>query len=284
MYKTLIEPLELMDHIDDPDWIVVDCRFWLKDPARGRREYLRGHIPGAVFADLNQDLSAPVVPGKTSRHPLPAPEEAAAVFSRLGIGNHMQVVAYDNSGGALAAVRLWWMLRWLGHEAAAVLNGGWFAWLQEGGKMQSRVVEREPQEFIPRPRPELLVSAGQVEALRAEPSVRLLDARSADRFRGENETIDPVAGHIPGAICAPYAANLRPDGRFRSVQDLRERYQAILDGRAAEGAVVYCGSGVTSIHNILAMVHAGLGEPRLYAGSWSEWITDGSCPVAVGEA
>jgi thiosulfate/3-mercaptopyruvate sulfurtransferase len=283
MYKTLISPADLLKHLDDPNWVVVDCRFSLKEPGRGRREYLEGHIPGAIYAHLDEDLSAPVIPGKTGRHPLPSPQEASRSFSGLGIGNDMQVVSYDNSSGALAAVRLWWMLRWLGHEAVAVLNGGWQGWLEEGGKIRSQEEKKPPQQFIVDHRPEMLVNAEQVDEYRREASFKVLDARKADRFRGEIEPIDPVAGHIPGAVCAPYTANLRPDGRFRTVAELRAFYENLLQGVPAEKTVVYCGSGVTSIHTILAMVHAGMGEPRLYAGSWSEWIADPQRPVAVGD-
>jgi thiosulfate/3-mercaptopyruvate sulfurtransferase len=283
MYKTLISPADLLKHLDDPTWVVVDCRFSLKEPRRGRREYLEGHVPGAIYAHLDEDLSAPVVPGKTGRHPLPSPQEAGRSFSGLGIGNDMQVVSYDNSSGALAAVRLWWMLRWLGHEAVAVLNGGWQGWLEEGGKIRSQEEKKPPQQFVVDHRPEMLVNAEQVDEYRREASFKVLDARKADRFRGEIEPIDPVAGHIPGAVCAPYTANLRPDGRFRTVAELRAFYENLLQGVPVEKTVVYCGSGVTSIHTILAMVHAGMGEPRLYAGSWSEWIADPQRPVAVGD-
>lgn len=278
-YTTLISTQVLSEHLNDPDWAIVDCRFSLADPAYGRREYLQAHIPGAVYAHLDEDLSAQVVPGKTGRHPLPGPTQAARVFSRLGIGPGIQVVAYDDAGGALAAVRLWWMLRWLGRRAVAVLDGGWQRWLEEGCPVKPGFEPRRRREFTPEPHPEMMVTAEDIEAVRLDPAYRVFDARSADRYRGENEVIDPVAGHIPGAISAPYLDNLAPEGTFRPVEELRAYYEALLADAPAEKAVFYCGSGVTSIHNILAMLHAGLGESRLYAGSWSEWITDPRRPV-----
>jgi thiosulfate/3-mercaptopyruvate sulfurtransferase len=190
-----------------------------------------------------------------------------------------QVVAYDDLGGALAAARVWWMLRWLGHKAVAVLDGGWQAWQKAGYPIRPGVETYSAQVFVPRPYPELIISTAQVEAMRQDAAYRVFDARSADRFRGENETIDPVAGHVPGAVSAPYAGNLKPDGSFRPAARLRERYQRLLGEVPVEQAVFYCGSGVTAAHDILAMVYAGLGEGRLYAGSWSEWITDPKRPV-----
>jgi len=284
MYTTLISPSELISHLDDPDWAIVDCRFSLEAPDRGREDYLRAHIPGAVYAHLNDDLCAPHIPGVTGRHPLPAPERLAQTFSKWGIGPGVQVVAYDDweaaSGGV--AARLWWSLRWLGHQAVAVLDGGWKRWVGEGYPWRGGWETRSPRSFIPNPRPELIVSAREVEALRLDGAYRVVDSRSADRYRGENETIDPVAGHIPGAINAPYSENVGPDGLFKSREELRRRFTALLGNVPAENVIFYCGSGVTACHNLLALMHAGLGEARLYPGSWSEWITDANRPVATG--
>lgn len=280
--RTLISADDLFLHYTDPHWVVVDARFSLADFELGRRKYLAEHVSGAVFADLNQDLAALHVPGLTGRHPLPPVEQAVAVFSRLGIGPQTQVVAYDDVGGALAAVRVWWMLRWLGHTRVAVLDGGWQAWQQAGYPLSSGEEVPVLQQFIPHLRPELAVTTAQVDALRQDAAYRLLDARTFERFRGENETIDSVAGHIPGAVSAPYTGNLTPDGRFRPPEELRRRYEKCLAGVSAGNSIVYCGSGVTSIHNLLAMQHAGLGEGRLYVGSWSEWIVDPSRPIATG--
>lgn len=273
-YTTLILPAALAEHLHEPNWVVMDCRFTLAEPAAGQNRYLQAHIPGAGYAHLDRDLSSQVIPGVTGRHPLPSSEVAAQRFSQMGIGDDTQVVVYDDAGGALAAVRLWWMLRWLGHEVVAVLDGGWQGWRNGGFPNSEGEERRQPRPFTAHPRPELVASTAEVDALRLDPAFRLLDARSAERFRGENETIDPVAGHIPGAISAPYAQNLTAEGMFKPPQELCAIYQPLLNGLSAGRAVLYCGSGVTSIHDILAMLHAGLGEARLYAGSWSEWITD----------
>lgn len=277
--STIVSIDNLVANLQDPDWMVVDARFALADPALGRRNYLQGHIPGAIYAHLDHDLSSQVIPGITGRHPLPAIDSAAQVFSRWGIPEKGQVVVYDDLGGALAAVRVWWMLRWLGYENVAVLDGGWQHWLKHHLPVQPGEVTRPARPFLPAPRPWMQMDADQVDQIRLDPAWRLLDARGADRFRGENETIDPVAGHIPGAISAPYMENLNQDGTFRPVQELHARYQKLIGETPPEQVVVYCGSGVTSIHNILAMLHAGLGEARLYPGSWSEWIADPNRPI-----
>lgn len=281
-YTTLIEAAELAARLEDPDWAIVDCRFTLGDAARGRNAYRRGHVPGAVYAHLDEDLSSPLIPGKTGRHPLPEVEELAARFSQWGIARGVQVVAYDDATGALAAARLWWLLRWLGHEAVAVLDGGWRAWREGGYLTRSGVESRSARRFLPRLRPEMVVSSEEVLAMRGDPTCRIVDARAADRYRGENETIDPVAGHIPGAISAPYLDNLDAQGRFLPPEALRARFLELLGGAPPSRAAFYCGSGVTAAHDLLALAHAGLGEGRLYAGSWSEWIVDPARPIALG--
>ena len=277
-YTTLIDPQTLAQHLDHPDWAIVDCRFSLDDPHQGEESYLEAHIPGAVYADLNKDLAGPVVPGKTGRHPLPAVESFSRTLSDWGIDAQVQVVAYDDLGGAYAA-RLWWMLRWLGHEEAAVLDGGWSLWEHETLPVRSGVETREPSDFTPHPRQDLWVSSQEVEQMLSKPGFCLLDARNADRFRGENENRDPIAGHIPGAVSAPYAENLDENSRFQPVEKLRQHYKALLEDLPVQNSVVYCGSGVTAAHDVLAMAHAGLGEARLYAGSWSEWITNPEHPI-----
>jgi len=281
-YTTLISTTELAGHLDDPGWIVVDCRFSLEDTKRGRRDYLKAHIPGAVYAHLDKDLSAKIIPGLTSRHPLPAPEALAETLGQWGIDQEAQVVAYDDWGGVVAA-RLWWMLRWLGHRAAAVLDGGWPHWVEEGRPTSHGQESRAAKSFIPQPNHEMIVEANDVATLVQERGKRLFDARSADRYRGENETLDPVAGHIPGAHSAPYADNLTPENLFRPKEELRQHYQDLLDGTKSEDAVFYCGSGVSAAHNLLAIAYAGLGQAILYPGSWSEWVTDPGRPVATGE-
>jgi len=279
-FTTLIDARSAGGHLGDSDWAFVDCRFDIRDPGRGPRDYRASHIPGAVYADLDHDLSSPRIPGRTGRHPLPDEDSIVQVFSRLGIGPETQVVAYDESTGALAAARLWWLLKWAGHDAAAVLDGGFAAWTGAGMPRAGGVEERAPRGFTAAFRPELVVDADQVVDALNDPGWVILDARAADRYRGENETLDPVAGHIPGAVSAPYGAALAPDGRWKPAAEIAAMYGQALGGRDTRHAILYCGSGVTAAHGVLACAHAGLGIPRLYAGSWSDWITDGKRPVA----
>lgn len=282
-YTTLVDPETLQMHLDDPDWVIVDCRFSLNDPAYGRQAYLEAHIPGAVYAHLDADLSGPVVPGQTGRHPLPDPDQLAQKLGAWSIDARTQVVAYDDAGGAFAA-RLWWLLGWLGHEAVAVLDGGWPRWVQEGRPVRKGVERRTARTFKPQVRPEWVVTAEEVMQRLQDPAWRLLDARAPERYRGEQEPIDPVAGHIPGAVNAPFTENLTPAGTFRSPEVLRQRFMALLGNVPPERVICYCGSGVTAAHNLLALAHAGLPGARLYVGSWSEWITDPRRPVARGPA
>ena len=248
----------------------------------GRRAYLQAHIPGAVYAHLDEDLSGPSSPASPAGIRLPDPETFVRTVSAWGIGPQTQVVVYDDKSGSYAA-RLWWMLRWMGHEAVAVLDGGWAAWQAEGRPTRSGQETRPAAAFVPRPRPELVLEADAVEAMRTDPAWRLLDARGADRFRGENETRDRRAGHIPGAASAPCGANVDAGGHMLPAEALRQRYADLLGDTPPERTVVYCGSGVTAAHDVLALQHAGLGEARLYAGSWSDWITDPTRPIATGE-
>lgn len=250
---------------------VFDCRFDLADADAGGQRYMEGHIPGAAYLHLKIDLSGPVDPGRTGRHPLPARTAFEALLTRHGATPETQVVAYDDMGGMFAA-RLWWMVRWNGHGAVAVLDGGYQAWLEREGTHTATDSVRPPS--VPSP-----VS---MQHLRERTGTwTLLDARASDRFRGENETIDPVAGHIPGALNAPFQGNLGDDGRFLEPAALQRRFDALLADQEGKPVVCYCGSGVTAAHNVLAMVHAGMPEPALYPGSWSEWITDPGNPVAT---
>jgi thiosulfate/3-mercaptopyruvate sulfurtransferase len=280
-HTTLITAEQLAPHAGDPDWAVVDCRYRLADVGFGRAAYLHGHIPGAVFADIAEDLSGPVIKSRTGRHPLPDAGALAARLGQWGINGGVQVAAYDDSGGSMAA-RLWWLLKWLGHDAVAVLDGGLPAWEAGDRPLRSGPETRAARSFVPRPRPERVMTAADVDRARRDPTWRVLDARNADRYRGENETIDPIAGRIPGAASAPYVDNLAPDGRFKPPAELKRRFTQVLAGVPAARAVCYCGSGVTAAHDVLAMAYAGLGEARLYAGSWSEWIVDPERPVARG--
>ena len=280
MFTTLISVADLAARRDDAGWVVCDCRHDLSDVEAGRRAYRESHIPGARFVHLDQDLSAPMT-GRNGRHPLPDPERFAGRLGELGIGNGSQVVAYDASGGYYAA-RLWWMLRWLGHEAVAVLDGGWDAWLKAGMAVSASVPEARPARFVRLAALVRSVTAGEIASGLETGPGRLLDARSPDRYRGENETLDPVAGHIPGAINRFFKLNLEADGRFKPAAALRKEFTGLLAGDAPGDVTHYCGSGVTACHNLFAMEIAGLGGSRLYPGSWSEWISDRSRPVTIG--
>ena len=280
-FATLLSPAEVAAHIDDPDWAIVDCRFALADPPKGRRDYLAAHIPGAVYAHLDEDLSGPIEPGKSGRHPLPAIDAFVTTLATWGIGDGVQVVVYDDASGMYAG-RLWWMLRWLGHDAVALLDGDWRLWQAEGRPTRSGAEQRDARTFTPRVRPHLLATSDEIAGRLGAPDLPLFAARAADRSRGENETIDPVVGHVPGAVNAPYALNLDADGRFLSAGELRERYETLLGDAPAEEAIFYCGSGVSAVHDLIAVEVAGLGLPRLYVGSWSEWIADPARPVASG--
>lgn len=282
LFQTLISTDELAMHLSDPEWAIVDCRFTLDDVERGRRDYLQAHVPGAAYAHLNEDLAGQVIPGVTGRHPLPPVDAFINKLTSWGIGSGAQVVAYDDRGGAYAA-RLWWMLRWLGHDAVALLDGGWTKWQQEGRPLKSGIDTRPARSFSPHLRPELFASQAEVDAMRLDADFLVMDARNSERFRGETEPIDPVAGHIPGAKSAPFVENLAPDGTFLPQDVLRERYKKILGNIPAQRVASYCGSGVTAAHNLVAMAHAGLGEGRLYVGSWSDWITNSELPIEKEE-
>ena len=280
-FTTLVTPEEVFAHLDGPEWVIVDCRFSLADAEHGRREYEQAHLPRAVYAHLEEDLSGPIVPGTTGRHPLPAAADFARTLGAWGVDRRVQVVAYDDMGGAMAG-RLWWMLGWVGHDAAALLDGGWQRWRAEGRPVTAEVTARPARVFSPAPRPERLVRAAGVLSRLGDASAPLIDARAGERYRGEVEPLDPVAGHIPGAVCAAFEENLTADGSFKSREELRQRFRAILGDTPAEQSVSYCGSGVTACHNLLAMEHAGLSGGRLYAGSWSHWVTDPDRPVERG--
>lgn len=280
-FRTLIDADSLQNLLAKPGLAVVDCRFDLMKPEAGRQAYLTAHIPGARYADLNRDLSAPIGP-RTGRHPLPSPEAFAARLGAMGIGNEIQVVAYDEANGSMAA-RLWWMLRWLGHGAVAVLDGGFKAWTARGGALESgEPAIHHVEHFTPRIDPNAVVTTAELEHLLRDSKAVLVDARAPERYAGTVEPIDPVAGHIPGAVNHPFSANLGPDGRFLSAAELERRWRGRLPGRDLENLVAMCGSGVTACHNLLSLEVAGLPGGKLYAGSWSEWIRDPRRPVARG--
>ena len=278
MYTTLISTDELAERLSDPSLALFDVRHDLMHPERwGEDEYAKAHMPGAVFVHVDEDLSGPKN-GVNGRHPLPTPEMAAQLFGRVGIDGTKQVVAYDQNNGVFAS-RLWWMLRWLGHEAVAVLDGGFAKWTREGRAVTREKSEPKPATFVVRNVAPTVNSTG-VEASLSRHTLLLIDARAPERFRGEVEPMDPVAGHIPGAVNRPASLNVTSSGVFKPANALRAEYQALLGGRPHSDVVHYCGSGVTSCHNVLAMQIAGMPATRIYPGSWSEWISNPARPIA----
>jgi thiosulfate/3-mercaptopyruvate sulfurtransferase len=278
-YTTFVTTGQLAGHAHDPLWVVIDASFDLSKPAWGEENYLKGHIPRAIYAHLDRDLSAPISP-VSGRHPLPDPELMAERLSAWGIGPGRQVVVYDTANGAIAA-RLWWMLQYYGHTAAAILEGGYTKWAAEARPLTAGAEQPHSRfQFMPHPNPDLLIGAEEVDTIRLDPAWKLIDARSAIRFRGEQEPIDRVAGHIPGAVNRFHGENLKPDGTLLSTVELRRQFKALLGSTPIQHTAVYCGSGVTSCLHIAALQKAGFGFPRLYAGSWSEWIRDPDHAVA----
>jgi thiosulfate/3-mercaptopyruvate sulfurtransferase len=279
--STLISAEALATLLDEPRLRIFDCRFDLARPAAGREHYDEDHLPRAAYADLNRDLSAPVT-ARSGRHPLPSPAVVEARLRAWGVNSDSRVVAYDDGNGMYAA-RLWWMLRWLGHEDVAVLDGGMRRWRELGLPLVRAVPETATGNFVARLRAARAVDATTVLQATGDATVRILDARAPERYRGEVEPIDAVAGHVPGARNHPFALSLGVDGRFLPPEDLRSRLVASLDGVTADRAIAMCGSGVTACHLLLALEHAGLGGARLYPGSWSEWSSDPGRPVRTGE-
>jgi len=279
-FYTLIDPEQLSAHTDDKNWVIVDCRFDLADPGAGRRAYGNGHIPGAVYAHLDDDLSGPVT-AESGRHPLPKAETLRRRVETWGVDNRSQVVAYDELTGAFAA-RLWWLLRWLGHSRVAVLNGGLARWQREGFPISPEAPARRAGRFEAEPAMDLIATTDDLAQPDRSGVRRLIDARAAPRFRGEVEPLDPVAGHIPGAVNLPLQNNVDESGCFLPAEELAKRYREILGDVTPADAACMCGSGVTACHALLAMEIAGLRGAKLYPGSWSEWIRDPARPVATG--
>jgi thiosulfate/3-mercaptopyruvate sulfurtransferase len=295
MYTTLVSAAQLQQLLAAKARLMVfDCSFDLMDHAAGEKQYLQAHIPGAVYAHLEHALSDPPQPdaeghlrsppdaASGGRHPLPSREKFAMWLSSVGFGNDMQAVVYDRNGANYCG-RLWWMLKWLGHEAVAVLDGGLQAWQAAGGELRAGT---EPSHFQTNFEPgaplRRLVTREEVAQHLGQPGLTLVDARAPQRFRGEVEPLDPVAGHIPGALNRPFSANLGPDGRFKPAAQLRQEFDQLLEGRDPAGVVLYCGSGVSAVPNVIAMELAGLQPAGLYAGSWSEWSRDPRLPVERG--
>ena len=275
MYKTVVNIQTLSAHLDDPRLILVDCSYDLADQSAGLNTYMQAHIKGAVFADVHDDLSGPPTTDQ-GRHPLPTPAALNALFSRLGIARQSQVIIYDNAAGCFAG-RLWWLLRYMGHATVAVLDGGRQAWQQAGLTMVAGEETNKPTIFQGTARKQRLVTVDQV------PKAKLLvDSRAPARYRGEIETLDKIAGHIPGAVNHYWKNNLDELGCFKPPSHLRQDFSTLFGTTAPQDVVFYCGSGVTACHNLLAVAHAGFESPCLYAGSWSDWCSDPARPVALG--
>jgi thiosulfate/3-mercaptopyruvate sulfurtransferase len=277
-FTTLISPAELAANLERPDLVVFDCRHELTNPEFGPKAYAESHLPNARFAHVDRDLSSAPT-GRNGRHPLPDAAAFAGWLGRMGVDNDTQVVGYDSAGGVYGS-RLWWMLRWLGHDRVAVLDGGWDAWTRAGLPVTSAVPTPVAKRFVAKPRP-VTVDAAFVMTHLDSGDMTIVDARSNDRYHGQNETIDPVAGHIPGALNRFFKHNLDDSGRFKQPKALREDFAAVLAGVPPEQVVHQCGSGVSACHNLLAMEIAGLPGSRLYPGSWSEWVSDPARPVAT---
>ncbi|WP_397476309.1 sulfurtransferase [Pusillimonas sp.] len=317
MSDILISPAQLQDALAREPWLIFDVRHDLADHEAGRRAFVQGHIPGAIYLDHEKQLSAPRT-GRNGRHPLPRLDDLTALMHALGLRPDSRVVVYDASGGMFAA-HVWWMLRWMGHEHVAVLDGGWQAWLDAGGQVEAGKTQDGPYASMPdstssqaghaafhgtgdktpegaqsadaaggepnqRPIESMpTVDANTVKANLNDPVFTIVDARAPERFRGEVEPMDPVAGHIPGALNRPNSQNLQASGRFKPSAQLREEFTALLGGRSPEQVVHQCGSGITACHNLFAMELAGLSGSALYPGSWSEWCSDPARPVATGD-
>lgn len=279
-YTQIIRAIDLEARLNQPDLVIVDCRFDLSQPDWGFSDYLRSHIQGAVFAHLDYDLSGPRT-ALNGRHPLPDPQAFRDTASRLGIDRSKQVVVYDTSGGAMAA-RLWWLLKYYGFDRVAMLDGGYYEWRNHLFPTESGSRANKTTVFTGAPDPRMIVTTGEMQTISAKKSITIIDARSPERYRGERELIDPVAGHIPGAVNRFHELNLGRDGLFRPADDLKQEFLDLLGNTPPDKAVVYCGSGVTSAHHLVAMSLAGMPLARLYAGSWSEWIRDPDRPIARG--
>ena len=280
MFNTLISPTILAEHLHDPKWVLIDCRFDLADKEWGAEEYEMLHIPGAVYADLEKDVCGPITP-TTGRHPLPEPKEFITTMQRLGINQDSQVVVYDTTGGGMAC-RLWWQLKFYGHKKVALLNGGLPNWLTEGRDTTVGVESNPAGDFSGVQDSNMLVTTDEVKAILELKTNVIIDARAPERFRGEVEPIDTVAGRIPGAVNRFYNDNLDINGLFLPAESLKTAFETLLNGLKPQDAVAYCGSGTTACHNLVAIAYAGLLMPRLYVGSWSEWIRDSKNPIGRG--
>ena len=279
-FTTLIDANTLSQQLTRGDLALFDCRFDLANTSWGEAEYARAHLPGALYLHLDRDLSSPIT-ATSGRHPLPDPERFAARLGELGVTPDSQIVAYDQGNGAYGA-RFWWLARWIGLRNVAVLDGGIAAWRAASLALETAVPTPPPRSLPASVSPDAWVSSEAVNELRQRPGNLLIDARGAERFAGRNETLDPIAGHVPGARNRPFLDNLGADGRFLPAEVLRQRFATMLGSLGPSSVVAMCGSGVTACHNLLALEHAGFSGARLYAGSWSEWIRDPRRPIATG--
>lgn len=279
-FTTLIDANTLSRQLGRNDMVLFDCRFDLANTSWGETEYARAHLPGALYLHLDRDLSSPITE-RSGRHPLPEPGRFAARLGELGVTPDSQMVAYDQGNGAYGA-RLWWLARWIGLRNVAVLDGGIAAWRAAGLPLEAAAPNPRPRTLSPSLTPDAWVTSEAVDEMRLRPGNLLVDARGAERFAGRNETLDPIAGHVPGARNRPFLDNLGADGRFLPAEVLRQRFTTLLGSLEPASLVAMCGSGVTACHNLLALEHAGLSGARLYAGSWSEWIRDPRRPIATG--
>ncbi len=280
-FTTLISVADLAANIADPTWVVLDARFSLDDEGWGKVAYAQGHLPGAIQADLADDLAGPIIPGVTGRRPFPDPAVFAERLATWGIDASTQVVAYDAENGLMAAARVWFMLRWMGHDNVAVLDGGVKAWEAAGLALTTDVPTPTRADFVAHVRDDMLATVDEVDAIRRDQDFCVFDSRSAEGYHGGGKYHDPVVGHIAGAGLADRADVSSPEGFFRPTSELRAHYAALIDDTPAENVIFYCGSGVTAAQNVLAMTHAGLPGSRMYVGSWSEWILDPSREIEL---
>ncbi len=276
-YTTFINPEELFKILDHNNLVIIDCRFDLINPSWGYQDYLKNHIPNAIYADLDKDLSGKITE-KTGRHPLPEPDEFINTCSNWGIDQHKQVVVYDTTSGSFAG-RLWWMLKYFGHLKVAILNGGFSAWQRNGYSQASGQTHNQPSKFIGTPDPELMKTTSQMETIIFNPDYTIIDARSRERYLGLEEPLDKVAGRIPNSINFFHQNNLDSNGKLLPFAELQDKYNDLLEGKNDTSKVVYCGSGVTSCLNFAVMQHIGIKPIKLYPGSWSEWIRNPNHPI-----
>lgn len=278
-YTTLVSPSTLKENIDNPDWVILDCRLVLSDPDAGRKAYIDNHIPNSHYVHIEQDFSSEVTP-ESGRHPLPDMQKVTKYLGELGIDSNKQVVVYDDTFGAYA-VRAWWQLRALGHNNVAVLDGGLLGWLMHSFRLTKDIPEAKPTSFDGKFDDRSVTTTEQIAANLQDKTFTVLDARTPERFKGEEEPIDTVAGHIPDAVNRPFQANLDEKGYFLSADKLKEAFEPIVENANNHQIVNMCGSGISAVHNMLAMEIAGLGDSKLYLGSWSEWIRDSKRPIAT---